>query len=186
MMLFVNPGPSLELACTAAAFGAEVHVVFVGDGVFALLGDQPLLAEADFEQVVVERQSLDERGLSAADLAYPATIGDRADIAALIGPALHTIHHPPVASGGLALCLDYLVDGAAILLLEDGVFGAMANGPVAGRLAAAARRHHVYVLAPDADKRGLPRSSLVTGVEAIDYPAFVRLAARHPTVLAWP
>lgn len=102
--LFLNRKPpcgsahaaeALEAALLAAAFGQEVHLAFIDDGVFQLLRGQAagagsladslaLLDEADIEQVWVERQSLAERGLTEADLAVPATIADRSDLALLI------------------------------------------------------------------------------------------------------
>lgn len=98
---------------------------------------------------------------------------------------LHTVNKSPYASDALASCLDHLVEGAAVLLMEDGVYAAMAGGGHATRLAAVATKHRLYVLAPDLAARGLDRTVLVAGIEVIDYLRFVDLAAEHSAVQAW-
>lgn len=81
----------LEAVLIAGAFDQEVHLAFLDDGVFQLvsgqrpdlLGRRPLedgfneLADLDIENVWVERESLVERGVDPASLAYPATVIDR-------------------------------------------------------------------------------------------------------------
>ena len=72
-------GPdSFDLALTAAAFDHEVQLVLADDGVFWLKTGLPEIVAESVEQIVYERESLEERGLSAS-----ATIS-RADLAALI------------------------------------------------------------------------------------------------------
>lgn len=102
--LFVNRKPpfgtghaaeTLEAVLVAAAFDQAVHLAFLDDGVFQLVdGQRPEaaglrpfaenfaeLAELEVEDLWVERESLEERGLSASDLLIPVTILDRADLA---------------------------------------------------------------------------------------------------------
>ena len=98
---------------------------------------------------------------------------------------LHTVHTSPSASDALPSCLRHLTPGAALLLLEDGVYGALAGGSAAAAVAAAAVRHPVYVLGPDLVRRGLGSAALVEGVKMVDYAAFVDLATRHYPVQAW-
>ncbi len=106
-LLFVNrkppfgtshPAELMETVLIAAAFDQEVHLAFLDDGVFQLLrgqgdsvaGRPPLtgcLAEwedYDIDQIWVERQSLEERGLAADDLAFDATVIDRTEMADLL------------------------------------------------------------------------------------------------------
>lgn len=72
-------GPeAFDLALTAAAFDHEVHLVLADDGVFWLKAGLPELVTEAVEQIVWERESLKERGLSA-----PNQIS-HADLAALI------------------------------------------------------------------------------------------------------
>lgn len=75
----LDAGPeAFDLALTAAAFDHEVHLVLADDGVFWLRTGLPELVTEAVEQIVWERESLAERGLSA-----PNEIG-RADLAKLI------------------------------------------------------------------------------------------------------
>ena len=90
-ILFVNrragvgegrPDEMLEAARMAAAFGAEVHLAFLDDGVFQLRRGAPRsdslagLADDDIDHVWVEREALAERGLAPEDLAIPVTLVD--------------------------------------------------------------------------------------------------------------
>ena len=83
--LFIQTRPPLDggaeafdLALTAAAFDHEVHLVLADDGVFWLRAGLPELVAEAVEQILYERESLAEHGLSAA-----AQI-TRADLAKLI------------------------------------------------------------------------------------------------------
>ena len=102
--LFINRKPpfgtghaaeTLEAVLVAAAFDQSVHLAFLDDGVFQLVREQrpeaaglrPFaenfgeLAEPEVEDLWVERQSLEERGLSEQDLLIPVTVLDRAALA---------------------------------------------------------------------------------------------------------
>ncbi len=81
----------LDAALIAASFDQQVHLAFLDDGVFQLVKEQRPdalgqknfaaafldLADYDIDHVWVERESLDERGLSETDLMIPATVVDR-------------------------------------------------------------------------------------------------------------
>ena len=78
----------LEVVLVAAAFDQEVSVVFVDDGVCQLKKNQDTteigmknysktygaLDDYDVEKIYVEKESLDERGLSADDLVIPVEV----------------------------------------------------------------------------------------------------------------
>ncbi|MTJ81700.1 MAG: sulfurtransferase complex subunit TusB [Telmatospirillum sp.] len=98
---------------------------------------------------------------------------------------LHTVNKSPLAGPALQSCLAHLTDGAAVLLMEDGVYAALAGALCAGLLADALRDHPVYVLGPDLALRGLAGRALVPGVSIVDYEGFVTLATRHSLVQAW-
>ena len=86
------------MALTAAAFDQPVTVLFLDDGVYQLKRNQraeatglppvvPMfeaLALYDLEAVLVEQESLRERGLAERDLLIPVGLLDRAGIAALL------------------------------------------------------------------------------------------------------
>ena len=78
----------LEVVLIAAAFGQDVSVVFVDDGVCQLKKNQDTTAigmknfsntyraldDYDVEKIYVEQESLDARGLTAEDLIIPVEI----------------------------------------------------------------------------------------------------------------
>ncbi|MGD2117747.1 MAG: sulfurtransferase complex subunit TusC [Chromatiales bacterium] len=83
---------SLEVVLIGAAFDQQVSLAFIGDGVYQLKADQdasesgqknfsPIyqaLGDYDVTQLYVEKESLDERGLSLDDL-MPLTYEDEDD-----------------------------------------------------------------------------------------------------------
>ena len=98
---------------------------------------------------------------------------------------LHTVNTSPFAGTALESCLAHMTDGAALLLIEDGVYAALAAGSFAVRLAPAAALGAVYALGPDLAARGLADRRLIDGLRIVDYQGFVDLAARHSVVHAW-
>ena len=88
----------LEMVLISAAFDQDVHVAFLDDGVYELKkGFNPAvtgmknfsntyraLEGYDIEKIYVEKESLDERGISADDLVVDAEIVSRADMAKLM------------------------------------------------------------------------------------------------------
>jgi tRNA 2-thiouridine synthesizing protein C len=82
-------------------FEMDISVVFVDDGVFALLKEQdpaqldmkplgdgfPMLREFDVEKFYVHDESLAERGLTADDLVMEAELVDGAQIATILETA---------------------------------------------------------------------------------------------------
>ncbi|MFP8967831.1 sulfurtransferase complex subunit TusC [Pokkaliibacter sp. CJK22405] len=96
---------SIEAALALAAFGQDVILIFLDDGVFQLLPDQNAGAIAgkqissmlnalelyDIEHVFVETESLAERGLESHSLAIEVTRVSRCHLAALLKQARHLI-----------------------------------------------------------------------------------------------
>ena len=69
---------------------------------------------------------------------------------------LHTANRSPFEHGALAGCLARVRPGSAVLLIEDGVLGALAGSPHAARLEAVAEAGvEVFALGPDLDARGI-------------------------------
>lgn len=93
----------LDVALVAAAFGKSVTLLFMGDGVEALLaGQQPgalqqkgthptldMLPMYDIERLLVDSESLSLRGLTLNDLAWAASPVTDDDL-----PALFSDHAP--------------------------------------------------------------------------------------------
>ncbi|MCW5635438.1 MAG: sulfurtransferase complex subunit TusB [Rubrivivax sp.] len=97
---------------------------------------------------------------------------------------LHIVNKSHGERGALASCLRLASDGHSLLLIEDGVYAATAQGAEASGIAAAAGRLKVYVLLPDAQARGIA-ARLAPGVTGVDYAGFVELVASHSTNQSW-
>ena len=104
---------------------------------------------------------------------------------------LHIVNKSPFESSALASCLARVRAGAAVLLIEDAVYGAAAGAahaaaPALGKLAGAAGDGAaVYALGPDLAARGLAEDGLMKGVRVVDYEGFVELVAKHDGVQSW-
>ena len=88
----------LEMVLISAMFEQDVHIAFVDDGVFQVKkGQNPAVLEMkDFsktyralegygiEKVFIEKESMEERGLSADDLIIPVEVIGREELGALM------------------------------------------------------------------------------------------------------
>ncbi|MBV4457804.1 sulfurtransferase complex subunit TusB [Pseudomonas sp. COR58] len=93
---------------------------------------------------------------------------------------LHVLSHSPFGDERLSSCLRLLGSADALLLCGDAAYALQpGTAPFA---ALQARRARPYVLAEDAQARGL---AVPDWAEAIDYPAFVELSVRHDKVNTW-
>jgi tRNA 2-thiouridine synthesizing protein B len=97
---------------------------------------------------------------------------------------LHTINKSPFESDALDTVLRYAGAGSAVLLIEDGVYGAMSGTAATPKLQAAMKSAPVYALKPDVEARGI-QGRVLEGVKLVDYGGFVDLVAEHNTVHAW-
>ena len=95
---------------------------------------------------------------------------------------LHTVNKSPFTGSTLDNCLSRMSPGSALLLLEDGVYAALAPGAHAAKLAGHAP---VYALGPDLAARGLADKALVEGVQVVDYDGFVDLCTQYSAVQSW-
>ena len=68
-----------------------------------------------------------------------------------------------------------------LLLLEDGVYGAVKKGKASAMLAG----HTVSVLGPDLAARGISEDKLADGVTVVDYAGFVDLVEKNDKVQSW-
>ena len=89
---------SLETVLITATFDQDVSLVFLDDGVYELVKGQNskgtgikncsptyrALEGYDVEKLYVERESMDARGLTAADLLVPVEVLGSAEMAALM------------------------------------------------------------------------------------------------------
>lgn len=90
---------------------------------------------------------------------------------------LHTVNKSPFQNEGLDSCLRFAKDGDHILLLEDGVYAAMAGTAKEAQVKAALAKYSVYAIGADLKARAV--TSVVDGVQIIDYAGFVTLVENH-------
>ncbi len=102
-----------------------------------------------------------------------------------MGAILHTVNKSPFEKNSLQTCLRMSLPGSSILLIEDGVYAALAGGDAAAGLAAAMQDRSVAVLGPDLRARGIAEDRIMDGIEIVDYDGFVRLAAASAKVQSW-
>jgi tRNA 2-thiouridine synthesizing protein B len=95
---------------------------------------------------------------------------------------LHTINKSPYSHDCLRDCLRICGAQAAILLIEDGVYAALADSAPLAQLNAAVSA--IYALAPDVAARGL-EGRVGNSVKLIDYAGFVQLCCEHNAVHSW-
>ena len=96
-------------------------------------------------------------------------------------PLLHTVNQSPFHRNTLAECLHCYREGDAILLLENGVYGALASQPLAEPLGGKT----CYAIRADLEARGLLALPLIEGISLIDYDEFVGLTVTYPVVNSW-
>jgi tRNA 2-thiouridine synthesizing protein B len=97
---------------------------------------------------------------------------------------LHTVNKSPFEKSSFDSCLGHVLEGSAVLLIEDGVYAAT-KGTACEAKVNAAQGVKFYVLGPDMRARGINEGRLIDGFEVVDYAGFVDLAAEHGKVVAW-
>jgi tRNA 2-thiouridine synthesizing protein B len=97
---------------------------------------------------------------------------------------LHTVNKSPFDRNSLEVCLKHAKKGAAILLIEDGIYGALKGTAVSKKVGEALKKVSIYALYPDIEARGM-QDRAMDGIKLIDYSGFVDLVAEHNTVQAW-
>ena len=95
---------------------------------------------------------------------------------------LHTINKSPFSHDCLTECLRVCNRDDVILLLEDGVYAALADSAWIAQLTAQAAA--VYVLEADVAARGIA-ARIAPGIETVDYNGFVQLCVEQTGMLAW-
>ncbi len=98
---------------------------------------------------------------------------------------LHTVNKSPFERNTLSSCLRLARTGSAVLLIEDGVYAAVAGTAVSERLTERMAELSFHVLGPDVAARGLGSAPLIEGVQVVDYEGFVDLVAEHDATQAW-
>ena len=97
---------------------------------------------------------------------------------------LHTVNKSPFERNALTSCLEHVTEGAAVLLIEDGVYGAMKGTHFSTQVEKALATVQVYALRQDIEARGI-QGKILDGVGLVDYGGFVDLVAEHSPIIAW-
>jgi len=98
---------------------------------------------------------------------------------------LHTVNKSPFERDSLSACIRLASKGHAILLIEDGVFGAMSGTDHSDMVSGAMKDASIYVLGPDLAARGMSEDRIIDGIQVVDYSGFVKLTAEHDTCQSW-
>jgi len=98
---------------------------------------------------------------------------------------LHTVNKSPFEKNSLQTCMRLSKSGSSILMLEDGVYGALCGTEIASSVTECAKDRNIYVLGPDLKARGIDQSNLIEGITVVDYDGFVKLAAESSKVQSW-
>jgi tRNA 2-thiouridine synthesizing protein B len=97
---------------------------------------------------------------------------------------LHTVNKSPFETGALLSCLNHCKPGDAVVLIEDGVYGALDGSIVAGPVRVAAADVAIFALDGDVKARGIG-GKLMGEVETVNYDGFVDLFVDYDRAQAW-
>jgi tRNA 2-thiouridine synthesizing protein B len=97
---------------------------------------------------------------------------------------LHTVNKSPFQTNSLLSCLRVAEEGSTVLLIEDGVYGAVKGSKAEAMIEEAKKKVKICALSPDLEARGV-QDRVIDGIELVDYAGFVDLAAESSKVQAW-
>jgi tRNA 2-thiouridine synthesizing protein B len=97
---------------------------------------------------------------------------------------LHIVNKSPFDRTSLEACLRVARQGSTILLIEDGVYGALDGTEKTELLKQALKQNAVCVLEPDLKARGV-QNKVLEGVKRVDYAGFVDLVTESERVQSW-
>ena len=98
---------------------------------------------------------------------------------------LHTVNKSPFANQTLLSCLGHCQKGDAVLMIEDGVYGAIEGSGMAEAVRAHAGMVSIFVLNADAAARGIAADKMLSEVKGIEYDGFVDLVTEHDRTQNW-
>lgn len=98
---------------------------------------------------------------------------------------LHIVNKSPFERNSLDSCMRLAGEGSALLLIEDGVYGAVNGSARAKDIKNKMDGVKLYVLGPDLKARGMSEDQLIDGVSVVDYGGFVDLVTEHDKVQSW-
>jgi len=98
---------------------------------------------------------------------------------------LHTVNKSPFERNSLEACVRLAAKGGTVLMIEDGVYGAM-KGTIKSDMVINAMKDLTFcVLGPDLKARGVDEAKLIEGVKVVEYSDFVNLTVENDKAQAW-
>lgn len=97
---------------------------------------------------------------------------------------LHIVNKSPFQSNTLSSCLRTAQAGHSLLLIEDGIYAAVAGSALEVAVNKAAEQLKIYALKPDVDARGMT-TRVLPNITLVDYKGFVELVAQQKTSHSW-
>lgn len=98
---------------------------------------------------------------------------------------LHTVNKSPLDRNALESAVNHATKGSAVLLIEDGIYGAMKSTVKSALITDAIGDISFYVMGPDLKARGIDESKVIDGIKVVDYKGFVDLVAEHDATQSW-
>jgi len=98
---------------------------------------------------------------------------------------LHIVNKSPLERNTLASAITHAVTGNALLLIEDGVYGAMQGTHKSDMVLNAMNTISFYVLGADLKARGIDEARIIEGISVVDYTGFVALVEEHDVTQSW-
>ncbi|MDH5570960.1 MAG: sulfurtransferase complex subunit TusB [Gammaproteobacteria bacterium] len=100
-------------------------------------------------------------------------------------PMLHVVNKSPFDRNSLESCIRLATKGSAVIMIEDGVYGATKGTTVADAVSKAKNELAIYVLGADLKARGIDDARLIDGIKVVDYNDFVKLTVENDKVQSW-
>ncbi|MCB1725115.1 MAG: sulfurtransferase complex subunit TusB [Gammaproteobacteria bacterium] len=98
---------------------------------------------------------------------------------------LHTVNKSPFDKNSLEAAIKFSQAGSSILLIEDGVYGAMKGTSAEAMVKGAMGDKKMYALKSDLMARAIKDDRIIEGVTVVDYAGFVDLVEANDKVQAW-
>ena len=98
---------------------------------------------------------------------------------------LHLVNKSPTDRNAFDTCFRMANPGDSILLIEDGVYAALANAAFAAKITSRLENFSFYVLGPDVSARGLGDIPLIEDISVVDYEGFVDLVTDNEVTQSW-
>jgi len=98
---------------------------------------------------------------------------------------LHTVNKSPFQNQTLISCLGHAKAGDSVLLMEDGVYGAMSGNAMSEVVAGMGANVKLFVLGADVTARGIDAGRVAEGITSVNYEEFVGMAASCDRVQNW-